>query len=409
MPLFSIPLTGLQADSTALNTIGNNLANLNTTAFKKQTASFEDLFYQQIGSTGSGEALQIGAGVRVSDTSSSFLQGSLSTTSNATDMALNGDGFFVVQHGNVQSLTRAGNFQLDKAGNLITTDGQSVMGFAAINGTVNASGSLTPLTIPISGTGLAKATSTFSVDANLNSASAVGTSFNTSVTMYDSLGQSHIASVSFTKNAQNQWGYNITLPAGDSTGTPVNSSGTLTFNSSGALTNPTANISGITFPGMADGAADLNFSWGLYAASGSPTITQSASTSTASSSLQDGFAAGTYQSFSVDSTGVVSATFTNGQVAPVGQLAIASVANEEGLTRVGGNNFQTSAASGNASFAAAGVGSRGTIEDDAIEESNVDISTEFSDLIVAQRAFQANSKTVTTFDEVTEEAIGMIR
>ena len=227
--------------------------------------------------------------------------------------------------------------------------------------------------------------------------------------MYDSLGQSHIASVSFTKNSANTWGYSVTLPQGDATGTPVNNTGTLTFNSSGVLTSPTGSISGIKFPAMSDGAADLNFSWALYDKTGTPTIAQSASTSTATSSTQDGYASGTYQSFSVDSSGLVSATFSNGHVQAVGQLAVAAVANEDGLTRVGGNNFQTSAASGTASYAAAGVGSRGTIEDDALEQSNVDISTEFSELIVAQRAFQANSKTVTTFDSVTEDAIGMIR
>lgn len=409
MPNFSIALTGLQADSTALNTIGNNLANLNTTAFKKQTTTFEDLFYQQIGSSGSGEELQAGAGVKVAGTASSFLQGSLSTTSSSTDMALNGNGFFVVQNGQTQSLTRAGNFQLSKTGQLETSDGQQVMGFGAANGVVNSTGNLTALTLPLGGNGVAKATQNFSVDGNLDASTAVGTSFNTSVTMYDSLGQSHVASVSFTKASASSWTYAITLPAGDATGTPVKNTGTLTFNSSGVLSSPTSNVSGITFPGMADGAADMNFSWNLYGPSGAPTIAQSASPSTATASSQDGYSSGTYQSFAVDSSGIVSATFSNGNVQVMGQLAIATVANEDGLTRVGGNNYQTSAASGAASFAGAGVGSRGVIQDDALEGSNVDISTEFSDLIVAQRAFQANSKTVTTFDQVTQDAIGMIR
>jgi len=409
MPNFSIALTGLQADSTALNTIGNNLANLNTTAFKKQTTTFEDLFYQQIGSSGSGEQLQTGAGVKVAGTASSFLQGSLSTTSNSTDMALNGDGFFVVQSGQTQSLTRDGNFQLSKTGSLETSDGQTVMGFGASNGVINSSSNLIPLTLPLGGNGLAKATSNFAVDGNLDATAAVGNSFNTSVTMYDSLGKSHIVTVSFTKTSATDWGYSITLPSGDATGTPVSNTGTLTFNSSGVLSSPSTNPTGITFPGMADGAADMNFSWNLFNASGTPTIAQSASTSTATASSQDGYSSGTYQSFAVDSNGILSATFSNGNVQVVGQLAIATVANEDGLTRVGGNNYQTSAASGAASFAAAGVGSRGVIQDAALEGSNVDISTEFSELIVAQRAFQANSKTVTTFDQITQDAIGMMR
>ena len=409
MPNFSIALTGLQADSTALNTIGNNLANLNTTAFKKQTTTFEDLFYQQIGSSGSGEQLQTGAGVKVAGTASSFLQGSLTTTNASSDMAINGDGFFVVQSGQTQSLTRAGNFQLDKSGALITSDGQSVMGFPAAGGVVNSTGNLKGIILPIGGNSLAQATQNFSVNGNLDSTAPVGTAFSTSVNMFDSLGASHLASVNFKKTSASSWDYTIALPAGDATGTPVNNTGTLTFNTSGVLTAPAANVAAIQFPTLSDGAADLNFKWDLYGATGSPTIAQSASASTATASYQDGYASGSYQKFAVDATGLVSATFSNGHVETMGQLAIASVSNPQGLTRVGGNNYQTSAASGSASFAAAGVGSRGVIQDDALEGSNVDISTEFSELIVAQRAFQANSKTVTTFDQVTQDAIGMIR
>ena len=409
MPNFSIALTGLQADSTALNTIGNNLANLNTTAFKKQTTTFEDLFYQQIGNNGSGDTLQTGAGVRASSTSSDFTGGAIAGTNKSTDMALDGDGFFVVQRNNVQSLTRAGNFQLDKSGNLQTTDGQSVMGFPAINGTVAGNGSLAPLKLPLGTNEVAKATSTFSLTGNLDASATVGTAYPATITMYDSLGQSHVASINFTKTSTNNWGYSISLPAGDSTGTAANNTGTLTFNSSGVLTSPSSAVNGITFPGMADGAADLTLNWNLLGTSGTPTITQSASTSTANTTTQDGHASGAYQSFSVDTSGVLSATFSNGDVVQVGQLAIATVANEGGLTRVGGNNYQTTAASGSASVGAAGIGSRGTVEDDSLEASNVDISTEFSELIVAQRAFEANSKTVTTFDTVTQEAIGMIR
>ena len=409
MPNFSIALTGLQADSTALNTIGNNLANLNTTAFKKQTTTFEDLFYQQIGNNGSGDTLQTGAGVRASSTASDFTGGSISGTNKSTDMAIDGDGFFVVQQGNVQSLTRAGNFQLDNAGNLQTTDGQSVMGFPAINGAVTGNGSLTALKLPLGTSEVAKATSNFSLTGNLDASAAVGTAYPATITMYDSLGQSHVASVTFTKTSTNNWGYSIALPTGDATGTPVNTTGTLTFSSSGVLTSPSSAVTGIKFPGMADGAADLSLNWNLLGTSGTPTITQSASTSTANTTTQDGHASGAYQSFAVDTSGILSATFSNGDVIQVGQLAIASVANEGGLTRVGGNNYQTTAASGAASVGAAGVGSRGSVEDDSLEASNVDISTEFSDLIVAQRAFEANSKTVTTFDTVTQEAIGMIR
>jgi flagellar hook protein FlgE len=408
MPSFSIALTGLEANSVALDTIGNNLANLNTTAFKDQTTSFSDLFYQNIGSTGSGNALQLGLGTQVSGTDTDFTQGSLTTTTNSTDMALNGNGFFVVDQGGLQELTRAGNFQLDQSGNLITTTGDGVMGYAAANGVVNTNTPLSTLQIPVDATQAAHSTQNFGITANLDASAAVGATFSSTITMYDSLGQSHAATLDFTNTGTNTWSYSIVLPTGDATGTPVNNTGTLTFNSSGALVTPAANLAGIKFPGMTDGAGDLTLNWDLYNSSGTPQVGQTVGTSTATASTQDGFASGSYQSFSVNSSGVISSEFSNGQTQIVGQIAVASVTNQEGLTLDGGNNYQTSSSSGAASVGAPGAGGRGTIEDDTLEQSNVDISTEFANLIVAQRAFEANSKTVTTFDTVTQETINMI-
>lgn len=409
MPSFSIALTGLEANSVALNTIGNNLANLNTTAFKDQTTSFSSLFYQNIGNTGSGNALQVGLGTQVAGTSTNFSQGSLSTTTNSTDIALNGSGFFVVNQGGLQQLTRSGNFQLDQSGNLITTTGQDVMGYAAVNGVPNPNTPLTQLQVPVDATQAAQATSTFGLTANLDAATAIGGTFSSTITIYDSLGTSHAATVSFNKTADNTWDYAISLPAGDATGVPVNNTGTLTFSTSGALLTPAANVTGISFPQMSDGASDMSFNWNLYNANAAPQIGQTVGTSTATASTQNGFASGSYKSFSVDSAGVISAEFSNGQIQNIGQIAVASVTNVEGLTLAGGNNYQTTESSGAASVGAPGAGGRGTIEDDTLEQSNVDISTEFANLIVAQRAFEANSKTVTTFDTVTQETINMIR
>jgi flagellar hook protein FlgE len=409
MPSFSIALTGLEANSIALDTIGNNLANLNTTAFKDQTTSFSDLFYQNIGNTGSGNALQVGLGTQVAGTDTDFSQGSLSTTTNSTDMALNGSGFFVVDQGGLEQLTRAGHFQLDQSGNLITSTGDAVMGYAAANGVVNTNTPLTELQVPVGATQAAQATQNFGITANLDAATAVGGTFSSTLTMYDSLGQSHAATVAFTNTAPNTWTYAISLPPGDATGVPVNNTGTLTFNSSGGLVTPAANVSGISFSGMTDGANTMTFNWDLYNSAGAAQVGQTVGASTATASTQDGFASGSYQSFSVDSAGVLSAAFSNGQTQNIGQIAVALVTNVEGLTLEGGNNYKTSASSGAASVGAAGAGGRATIEDDTLEQSNVDISTEFANLIVAQRAFEANSKTVTTFDTVTQETIDMIR
>jgi flagellar hook protein FlgE len=410
MPDFSIAITGLQADSTALDTIGNNLANLNTTAYKGQTTSFEDLFYQQVGSSGASDPIQVGVGTKVSGTQTSFAQGSIETTSNSTDMALAGNGFFVVEQNGVQSLTRAGNFQLDTNGNLTTLDGASVMGFPAVGGATGQVSDLSPLALPVGSTEPAQATQNVSLTLNLDASAAVGTQYSpTPVTIYDTLGQSHAATVTYTKTSATTWGYAVTLPAADSTGAPVSNTGTLTFNSAGTLVSPSSNVSGITFPGMTDGASDMSFSMNLYNATGSALVSQSASANNVAASNQDGFASGTYESFSVDGTGIVSAAFSNGNSVAIGQVAVASVTNTDGLTRVGDNNYQVSNASGAATVGVAGTGGRATIEDDALEESNVDISTEFSNLIVAQRAFEANSKTITTFDTVTQDAISMIR
>jgi flagellar hook protein FlgE len=405
---FSIALSGLEADSTALNTIGNNLANLNTTAYKGQTTSFEDLFYQQIGQSGSGDAIQVGAGTKVSGTSTDFSEGTLlpDATTNPTDVALDGNGFFIVQQNGVQSLTRAGNFTVSQTGDLTTQDGQAVLGYPAVNGVVNQNSALQPITIPVGATEGAQATQNISATVNLNSGATVGTAFTTPVTVFDSLGQSHNATITYNKTATNTWSYSIALPAGDSTGTPVNNTGTLTFDSNGNLTSPTGSIAGISFPGMADGASDLTFNWNL---TGGATVSQLASASTNGAQTQDGFSSGTFSTISVDSSGVIQAQFSNGNETTIGQIAVASVANVQGLVATGGNNFQTTAASGQLTAGVAGAGGRGTVDDNTLEQSNVNISTEFSNLIVAQRAFEANSKTVTTFDTISQDVLAMIR
>jgi flagellar hook protein FlgE len=408
MPSFSIALSGLQANSVALNTIGNNLANLNTTAFKKQSTTFEDLFYQQIGTSGANEALQVGVGTKVSGTATNYTQGSLSSTGNAADMSLSGDGFFVVQSNGVQSLTRAGNFHLDSFGKLETVNGEQVMGYGLVNGVATGNTALGALQLPIGQTESAKPTQNFSITANLNAAAATGTTFSTPVTTYDSLGQTHVATVNYTKTAANTWDYAVTLPSGEASNSTGNS-GTLTFDTSGKLTDPSSDVTGIKFSGFANGAGDMALNWTLLNASGSSTISQSTAASSSTSTSQDGFKSGVYQTFSVDASGLITASFSNGHTADVGQVAVATVANKQGLILSGDNNYKTSAASGLASIGVAGTGGRATIEDEALEQSNVDIATEFSNLIIAQRSFEANSKTVTAFDTITQDTIAMLR
>ena len=408
MPAFSIPLTGLEANSVALNTIGNDLANLNTTGYKNENANFADLYYENIGTTGANSPVQVGFGTRVSSISTDFSQGNISTTTSATDMAINGTGFFVVQSGQQQLLTRTGNFNLDSTGKLVTSNGQTVMGYPADGANANTNSSLVGLTVPVGSTETPRATSNFSITGGLDSSAAVGTAFSRSQAMYDSQGEEHDVSMTFTKTGSNQWSYNFALASGANTTTSGNT-GTLTFNNDGTLATPTSNVSGITFGGMADGSADMSLTWQLRDSGGTGLLTQSASTSSVNASTQDGYASGNYTGFSVDSNGVLSAEYSNNQTKVLGQIALATVANPSGLSRNGENTYVASASSGVITIGAANSGGRGQIVGSALEGSNVDISTEFADLIVAQRSFEANSKTVTAFDTITQDTIAMIR
>ncbi len=422
MASFSIPLTGLKADSTALNTIANNLANMSTTAYKAQTTQFSDLFYQAYGSTGSGDPIQVGAGVQVADNTTDFTRGSISSTGKATDVAISGDsGFFVVSNGSGgYEYTRAGNFTLTNSGELVTANGLSVMGYPAVNGTVNTSGSLVPITIPSDSVLQPHATTTFSMTGNLN---VSDTSYPGQVTVYDSLGVSHVATVTYTQTSANTWSFSAALPASDfSSGTSTPITGTLSFDSNGVLTSittggvtstvgtATGDVSSIplSFTGLADGASNLNMNWDLLDSNNSPTITQVNSASGFQSTNQDGYAASDYNSFTIASDGTVSAVYDSGKTQVVGQIALGSVTNTQGLEKLGNGDYSTTIASGAASIGAPGSNGLSTLTDSALEGSNVNISAEFANLIVAQRAFEANSKAVTTFDTVTQDTINMI-
>jgi len=426
MASFYIPLSGLDADSTALNTIANNLSNMNTTSFKAQTTNFSDLFYQQVGTSGSGNAIQMGEGVQVASNETDFSQGSYDTSGTTTsDVALDGSGFFVVSNGGSNVYTRDGDFTQNTNGNLVTADGLAVMGYPAVNGVVNTDAPLTAINIPLIGqVQQPQATTSFSMTANLDSTAPLNTSFPASVAIFDSLGVPHTATVTYQETGLNTWSYSAALPAADFTSgvsTPI--TGTLNFDENGDLTTVTptggaatpvgaavGDISSIplSFTGLTDGAADLNIGWNLLGTSGTPTVSQEDSTTTLSAAPANGFATGVYQGFAIGSDGTVTASYSNGQQQAVGQLAVANVTNLQGLAIEGNGNFATTLASGTASIGASGTGGLGTIQDSALEESNVNISAEFSDLIIAQRGFEANSKAITTFDTITQETINMI-
>jgi len=419
MPMFSIPLSGLAASSDALSVIANNLANLNTPGFKDQKASFQDLFYQLIGNTGAGDPVQLGAGTKVSSVSTNFNDGSPETTGVATDAAITGKGFFVTDNNGVTEYTRDGHFAISPTGELMTQDGYSVMGYLAVNGAVPPGQALSPILLGQGQISPPAATTTMQMTANLDATAANGTTFSAPPLMvYDSLGVSHLLTFQFTKEAGGAWSYQITVPAADvgQSGNPVviasgastnNPADGLTFDSSGMLTSPAANVAGIQITGLADGAADMDVTWNLYDTSGNPLLSQVASQSTQSSTFQNGYSSGTLLSFSIGSDGMIQGTFSNGQTSAIAQLALANFANEQGLQRAGANSYLSTLSSGAAVVGVPGAGGRGSLTGGALEQSNVDIATEFAKMIVTQRGFQANAKVVTTFDQVTQDTINL--
>ncbi len=415
MPLFSTPLSGLNASSTALQAISNNLANLNTDGFKAQSAVFSDIFYQNLGTSGNSDPIQIGAGVQVEGMSSDQTNGPVSATGVSSNMALNGPGYFVTSDSaGALSFTRAGDFTTNVNGQLTALNGNLVMGYPAVGGVVSTNASLQPINVGAGTTTPATPTSNFSFTTNLDASAAVGATYSpTPISVYDSLGAAHLMTVTYTKSATNSWNYSVTMPAGDfpattpPSTTPVQvGSGTLNFDNTGALTSPIP-TSGISAGPFSDGAATLTSKWQLVDASGSSLVTQTASTATTSAQTQNGYAAGTLSSFSVLQDGTVQATFTSGQTRAIGQVAVASFANPEGLSLSGGNQYAPTAASGQAVIGTAGQGGLGTIAGASVEQSNVDVATELADLIVAQRSYEANAKAITAFDQIEQDTIQM--
>src|SRR5271156_4217944 len=216
MPSFSIPLSGLTAESTALSTIANNLANQNTTGYKDKAVLFSDLFYQNIGTTGSGDPIQVGAGTQVGSMPSLFTQGSVSATGVPTDVAIQGTGFFAVQNADgTIDYTRAGDFSVDKNNFLVTSEGQQVLGYPAVNGVVNSGAGIVPLQLGAGTISPPTATANADIAANLNASSALGTTFSTPVTIYDSLGAAHTLTYNFTSTGPNTWSYSLNVPPAD--------------------------------------------------------------------------------------------------------------------------------------------------------------------------------------------------
>ncbi len=423
--------TGLESSSLELSVVGDNISNANTIGFKAGRAAFEDALTQTvIGGTG-----EIGLGSRLQSVQKMLTQGALNSTGVATDLALQGNGFFVVAgNHNGQSanfFTRAGQFTVDKDGYMVNLDGLRVQGFPAdSSGAVGAApGDL------LVGTASAtpKATANILVKANLQSdASILGiggppptfdpanpsssSNFSTSMTVYDSIGSAHAVQVFFHKSAVGTWDWHAMTDGAGLTGGTAGTlteiaSGGLTFDTSGRLatSTQTSNFS----PLGALGPQALNFNFGdptsVAGSTGLSGVTQFASTSASTFIGQDGFGSGQLSSIRIDATGDINGVFTNGQTRVLGQVAVAGFSGPDQLERVGGNLFQQTQASGQPVVGAPGAGGRASIISGSLEQSNVDLAEQFVRMISAQRAFEANSKTITTADQLLSELIALKR
>jgi flagellar hook protein FlgE len=415
MSSFSIALSGLTATSAALDVVGNNLANLNTTGYKDNKVSFYDLLQQSVG----GGTTQIGGGVSAPQTERLFTQGSIQLTGGNFDAAVKGNGFFVVQDPSGNTLyTRAGNFNLDANGNLITATGQFVQGWTAQNGVVNTSGAIGNITIPSNALQVPNATQNFSLSVNLDAAGVVGQpsgSFATPIQVVDSLGVEHTLTVNFTETAPGNWNYEVDIPGEDlSAGTPGTPSavatGALTFDSNGNLTSPAAPAQvAVAITGLTDGASDLNINWNLATlnGAGTPVITQFSAKSAVSASSQDGVPASQVTQVSIANGGAITAQFSNGNQEVIGQLALASVSNPDSLIAVGQNNYEAGANTATPVVGVPSSGTLGTVAGGSLEASTVDIATEFTNLIVYQNSYQANSKVILTLDQLTQALLAI--
>jgi flagellar hook protein FlgE len=414
MPLTSYytALTGLNNNSMAINVIGDNLANMNTTAFKSGQATFSELLAGVSGTDSAGNPISIGQGCTLNGITHNSTQGTITYTGISTDAAIQGNGFFIVSTNGDMGFTRSGAFNLNEEGDLISADGFQVMGYMGVDGVINANGAIAPITIQKGQLISPSVTQNMSVYANLDAEAEDGSVYSNTVQIFDSLGAEHAVSLSFTKTGAGAWSWTAAIPAEDTGGAagdpPVEiGSGDLTF-TDGLLTAPTTNPT-LSIAGLANGAADFDVTFNLLDSDGNSNITNYARQSGVSTTVQDGYAASAVIEISIDNSGVIVGLTESGRTVSLAQLALANFPNVEGLQKYQGSTFVPFSSSGEPSIGVAGTGGRGTIAGSSLEQSNVDMAQEFVNLIKAQRAYQANSRIILTTDELYQESINLKR
>lgn len=402
-------ITGLRAHQTMMDVVGNNIANVNSVGFKSSNVVFEDTLSQQLRSagaptptTGGMNPAQVGLGVKIAGVNTNFTQGAAQLTGRSTDMMIQGDGFFVTQAQGQQLYTRAGAFSLDAQGNLTTPDGALVMGWQADSyGKLDTNASPSPVNLPVGTLLPPNATTSVTVGGNIPAETPAGTTIAATINCYDAQGTVHPLKASFTPvpdpadptgatKLPNQWNL-VADDNGSTVGTAVVSFDPTT----GALTSPTSLP--ITFSGGATATVNLSG------------VTQYAGANTLAATDQNGSGMGSLQGYTISPDGVMEGVFSNGLKRPLAQIAMATFNNPPGMEKVGNSSYRATTNSGAAQIGVSGTGGRGLISGGALEMSNVDLAAEFTQLIVSERGFQANSRVITSADEILQDLVNLKR
>lgn len=429
-------VSGMLAFQRRLDVIANNIANVNTTGYRSSRILFQDQLSQTLqgargpsGSFGGANPMQVGLGVSVGTIDTNFTQGSLQTTGVSSDLAIQGTGFFVLNDGASNFYSRDGSFSLNSNGAIIDpATGMFLQGFGVdANGNINESAGIGNLTVPLGGQSIVQATTSATLIGNLDAASAVGDTVIRTFTVFDSLGTEQQITLTFTKRAQvtdggtdyNAWSFQADFGGIDVTNLPGGAlSGVVLFDNDGAFhdvgtvdgadafTTFAGDIVSIPiglFPGPSLPTTSFDFTFDMTG------VTEQSADNDVTLSDQDGFPRGALERFSIAQGGLIVGIFTNGLTQTLGQVAVATFSNVGGLARSGSNLFIESASSGPSQIGLPNSGGRGEVTGGVLEGSNVDLATEFSNMIVTQRGFQANARTISAADTILQETVNLIR
>lgn len=405
-------VTGLKNHQLRMDQIGNNISNVNTIGYKSSRVTFQEAISQTLSGGGrpSGDSLgtnpqQIGLGSEVASVDTNMSQGNLKNTGNNTDLAIQGDSMFVVSNGSESFYTRNGNFQVDAEGRLtLASNGMIVQGKNATDGTLNKT--IGDIEIPLGKQASASATSEMELGGNLDADAATGDTRKSSMTVYDSLGNEHELTVTFEKTGNNAWDYTFSFGGSET----INSggSGSLAFNDDGTLDEAGSTINNpLDFDPGGGASAGQQITMDFGSDGGLDGVSQFSGSMSAVFESQDGNTTGKLKGFTIDSNGVITGKFTNSTNETLGKIALADFANPEGLSRQGESLYSESANSGAAKVGFADGTASSQITAGTLELSNVDLSEQFTNMISTQRGFQANSRVVTTADEMLRELVNL--